>query len=207
MDRAPLRQGEREGAEPGEQINSRTPRPYAGEDLFDQDCFGRLTRLYKSSGRERRSDPGQQDPHWTPLDDRNLIASREPDDACEIAFLGKPGQRFERAELRPIRRLDQEVYTTVCAGQTHFSVSAQRENVPAELTKRLRHREQWSFHNEAFTQIDHGVSVAFAKPDPQRKTLIVRTREPKPHAPPPWRHDPQRANEARIYLDPLKGGR
>jgi hypothetical protein len=45
VDGATLRQGEREGAQSREQINNRTPRPYAGKDLFDQDCFSRLAGL------------------------------------------------------------------------------------------------------------------------------------------------------------------
>jgi hypothetical protein len=48
------------------------------------------------------------------------------------------------------------------------------------------------------------VSVALAKPDPQWKTRIVWTREPKPHAPSAWRHDPERANHTGIYVDPFE---
>ena len=199
-------QGESEGAEPGKEIEHRPVRSDAGEDLLDENCLRRLARLQKSPWRTRNGHPRKHHPDCSALDNQNLFGRRTPDDASEVVFIGKLGQRFECAEPGARRGFEQHIDATVGAGQSHLCRPARRHQVTGEDRQLAHETEKPGLEHRAFSQIDELVTEPFAKTDPRWQAWIARPNQPQLRPPPHWRNDPQRLNQPGIDADPFKSG-
>ena len=191
MHRPGCSQREGEGAEPSKQVEHRAAWPDGGEYFFDENGFGRFARLQKGAWRISYGNAGQQHSDRAALHDEDLFTWGPPDNAGEVAILGKSGQRLESAELRALFGFDQHIDAAVGTGQCHLRGPASLHHVAGDTPQSVEEGEKPRLEHWAFPQVDKVVAKPFAKPDPCRESRVTRSHQPQPRAPSCRRNDPQ----------------